>query len=146
MFYPHLGLTNFFVSAGLGLEFSEKLQTALLNIVLGMGIVFIVLLFMSFLIFIIKFIPRLFHGGDYNKTPDEKKTFTEASDAISAKEDLTNDSWSVHGEENLMADTELVAVITAAIMTYMGDEVPEDGLVVRSIKRSKHSGWQRTDN
>ena len=38
-------------------------------------------------------------------------------------------------------NTELVAVITAAIMASMseeGIEVPEDGLVIRSIRRKNH--------
>ena len=38
-------------------------------------------------------------------------------------------------------NTELVAVITAAIMASMdqeGVEVPEDGLVIRSIRRKNH--------
>lgn len=38
-------------------------------------------------------------------------------------------------EEELLNDYELVAVITAAIYASLGDEVPSDGLVVRSIKR-----------
>ncbi|BCJ95101.1 hypothetical protein acsn021_26700 [Anaerocolumna cellulosilytica] len=146
MFYPHLRLTNLLMTAGLKMGLSEKLQMALLNIVLGMGIVFTVLLFMSFLIFIIKFIPRLFRGEAYNKTSDAKETFTETTDVISVKENLTNKTLDVPNEGNLMTDTELVAVITAAIMAYMGDEVLEDGLVVRSIKRANHSRWQRTDS
>lgn len=32
-------------------------------------------------------------------------------------------------------DLELVAAITVAIMAYMGDDVPEDGLVIRSIRK-----------
>lgn len=39
------------------------------------------------------------------------------------------------GNQNLVADTELVAVITAAIYASMGDQVPADGLVVRSIHK-----------
>ncbi|MDD3173740.1 MAG: OadG family transporter subunit [Herbinix sp.] len=38
-----------------------------------------------------------------------------------------------HGE--LVGDHELVAVITAAIYASMGDAVPADGLVVRSIRK-----------
>lgn len=39
------------------------------------------------------------------------------------------------GNQNLVADTELVAVITAAIYASMGDQVPSGGLVVRSIHK-----------
>ena len=38
-------------------------------------------------------------------------------------------------EEELLNNYELVAVITAAIYASMGDTVPADGLVVRSIRR-----------
>lgn len=41
----------------------------------------------------------------------------------------------VSNEQNLMADKELVAAITAAVYAYMGDDVPADGLVVRSIRK-----------
>ena len=47
--------------------------------------------------------------------------------------------------EELVDDGELVAVITAAIMASMtsnGEEVPADGLIVRSIKRSKSNKWK----
>jgi sodium pump decarboxylase gamma subunit len=37
----------------------------------------------------------------------------------------------------LSGDSELVAVITAAIYASMGDSAPADGLVVRSIRRAK---------
>ena len=38
-------------------------------------------------------------------------------------------------QKDLVDDKELVAVITAAISAYMGDEVPSDGFVVRSIRK-----------
>jgi glutaconyl-CoA/methylmalonyl-CoA decarboxylase subunit delta len=43
--------------------------------------------------------------------------------------------------EELIGDYELVAVITAAIYASLGDEVPADGLVVRSIRRVNSKRW-----
>ena len=42
-------------------------------------------------------------------------------------------------EEELVDDTELVAVIAAAIAAY--DDVPADGFVVRSIRKSNRRKW-----
>lgn len=38
-------------------------------------------------------------------------------------------------EQELIGDYELVAAITAAIYAFMGDAVPADGLIVRSIRK-----------
>ena len=40
-------------------------------------------------------------------------------------------------QEELVYDEELVAVITAALLTYLGEAVSADKLVVRSIRRVK---------
>ena len=99
------------------------IKTALLNTVIGMGTVFIVLILISFIISLLKYIPKLL-GVDKK---DEKKN--EAPVAAAKEEPVVED------DEDLVDDTELVAVITAAIMASMGDEAPADGLVVRSIRR-----------
>ncbi|HHV13878.1 MAG TPA: OadG family protein [Clostridiales bacterium] len=44
-------------------------------------------------------------------------------------------------EVELASDCELVAVITAAIYASMGDAVPKDGFVVRSIRRVNNKKW-----
>lgn len=44
-------------------------------------------------------------------------------------------------EEELVDDGELVAVITAAIYASMGDAVPADGFVVRSIRKVNAKRW-----
>jgi beta-lactamase regulating signal transducer with metallopeptidase domain len=44
-------------------------------------------------------------------------------------------------EEELVSDYELVAVITAAIYASLGDAVPADGLVVRSIRKANGKRW-----
>lgn len=45
------------------------------------------------------------------------------------------------GQEELVNDNELVAVITAAIYASMGGNVPADGLVVRSIRKVNSKKW-----
>lgn len=46
-----------------------------------------------------------------------------------------------HEEDELVNDCELVAVITAAIYASMGDAVPADGFVVRSIRKVNSKRW-----
>ncbi|BBF42156.1 hypothetical protein lbkm_0838 [Lachnospiraceae bacterium KM106-2] len=101
---------------------------ALLNTLMGMGTVFIVLIFISFLISLFKYIPSLFDKSA--KKNDAVETKSVASAPV------------VEEEEELADDGELVAVITAAIMASMGDEAPADGLVVRSIRKVNKSKWK----
>lgn len=101
-----------------------EIQTALLNTVIGMGTVFIVLILISFIISLLKYIPKLLGVDKKNAKKDE-------APVAAAKEEPV-----VEDDEDLVDDTELVAVITAAIMASMGDEAPADGLVVRSIRRA----------
>lgn len=44
-------------------------------------------------------------------------------------------------QDELVDDSELVAVITAAIYASMGEAVPADGFVVRSIRRVNGKKW-----
>ena len=48
-------------------------------------------------------------------------------------------------EAELVDDGELVAVITAAIQAYMGDSVPADGFVVRSIRKVNKNRWMNAE-
>ena len=102
---------------------ADIIKTALLNIVIGMGIVFCVLILISFLIFLFGYIPKIF-GGKADKKIDGTPV------AVVQEMPVEDASY-----EELIEDTELVAVITAAIMASMGEEAPADGLVVRSIRR-----------
>lgn len=112
----------------------DKLEFALVNTVLGMGTVFVVLIFISFLIALFKFIPKI-------QAKMAKKQEIEMNVVESI--DNTVSQIAEQEEEELVDDSELVAVITAAIMASMGDEAPADGLVVRSIKRAKTNKWQK---
>lgn len=63
----------------------------------------------------------------------EKKQEITASEGADPQEVIID-----AGDQNLINDAELVAIITAAIMDSMGEqgiEIPEDGLIIRSIRR-----------
>lgn len=106
-------------------ELSEILQKAGLNTVLGMGTVFAVLIFLAFIISLMKYIPALL--GQNKKQEDAVKETTKAAPAT---ENVVVDETD---------DLELVAVITAAIAASEGTST--DGFVVRSIKRRTSNKW-----
>ncbi|MBP5491082.1 MAG: OadG family protein [Lachnospiraceae bacterium] len=108
-----------------GLLFAAKVNigTALANTVMGITIVFCMLLLISFIISLLKFV---------NKIGAKKPEPAPAAPVVDTDGD---------GEDDL----ELVAVITAAIYEYeraMGNDVAEGGLVVRSIRKINKSKWQ----
>ncbi len=105
----------------------EKLKKAGMNTIMSIMIVFIVLIFISFIIYLLKYVPGLLGA--------EKKETAPSVEAVPVVP--------VAEEENLTDDTELVAVITAAIMAGMGSEAPADGLVISSIKRRTSNKWKR---
>ena len=121
-FDENMEMESFTVSA----NFSEGeiMQKAGLNTLLGMGTVFAVLIFMSFLISLFKYIPMFMNKKDKKEEPVQKKAVEQTVDV---------------SEEPEMDETELVAVIAAAIAAYEGTTT--DGFVVRSIKRRKSNKW-----
>ena len=108
----------------------ENMTKAALNTLMGMGTVFIVLIFISWLISCFRYIRQYEDKMNQKKTPAPlpvvAKAASDPSPAPAA--DLTD-------------DLELVAVITAAIAAFTG--ASEDGLVVRSIKRAPASKWKK---
>lgn len=101
----------------------QKMAKAGLNTLMGMGLVFVLLIVISLLI------SAFAVFGKLEKKKEQPKK--EAADAVPVA------APAPVAEEELVDDTELVAVITAAIMASMGDEAPADGLVVRSIRRRR---------
>ena len=99
---------------------AQKMAKAAMNTVIGMGTVFIVLIFISFIISLFKFINKF-----QNKSKKEV-----ANEPSLVSENVT----ATESDENLADDYELVAVISAAIAAYEG-EASSNGLVVRSIRR-----------
>ncbi len=107
----------------------ETMGYALLNTVMGIVIVFLVLLLISKIIGLFKYIYKFEQGKA------TKKVETEAPAPVEEEEP----------QEELSDDLELVAVITAAIHAYeeaQGNEIPVEGLVVRSIRKAGKAKWQ----
>ena len=105
----------------------EILQKAGLNTVLGMGTVFVVLIFLSFVIWLLKFIPVLEKKFRKNRAEEtQAEVQTEAAYAAAEEEDVTDDA-------------ELAAVIAAAVAAAEGTSA--DSFIVRSIKRRKSNKW-----
>lgn len=123
VFDENMTLESFTVNAHYGM--SEILEKAGLNTLLGMGTVFVMLIFMSFIISLIKYVPALLNGTSKKKKEEAPKAAPAPAVAAAVEE----------AEE--MDDTELVAVIAAAIAAAEGTTT--DGFVVRSIKRRKQT-------
>ncbi len=107
----------------------EKMAQAAQNTVMGIGIVFIMLIFLSFLISLMRFIPKLEAAlAKKNKAPEQEKPAPVV--AVPEVE-----------EEVVIDDGELIAVIAAAIAA--SENTSTDSFVVRSIRKSKKGNWHR---
>ena len=105
----------------------EIMVKAGMNTLIGMGTVFAVLILISLIISCFTFISKF-----------EQKQKTEAPAAAPAADPVVEQ---IAAKEELSDDTELVAVIAAAIAAYEG-AASTDGFVVRSIRKSNKSKWQ----
>lgn len=113
-----MAMMNFCIS-------SDVMSRAGLNTALGIGVVFTMLVLISFIISLLKLVNR---AGKKEETP--------------APVTRTN----VAPVEEKTDDLELIAVISAAICAYeqaQGNEVSLDSLVVRSIRKVNKSKWQK---
>lgn len=108
----------------------KLLGQAGMNTLMGVGIVFLVLLFLCFLISQMHWIPDLL-----NKKENEKK----AAEAAAPAPAVAAPAPVEEPEEDLTDDLELVAVITAAIAA--SENTSTDGFVVRSIKKANRRNW-----
>lgn len=112
-------------------SFGELMKNAAMNTVVGMGTVFVILILISLIISCFNIIPKL---------QERKKKKAEAkadANAVAADPVVAQ----IVAKEELSDDTELVAVIAAAIAAYEGSG-STDGFVVRSIRKSSKSKWQ----
>ena len=107
------------------------MQRAALNTVMGLGIVFLTLFFLSWLIGKLHYIPEMI----------ERMGKKEAPEAAAPAQMETPAAAPAVAEEDLTDDLELVAVITAAIAA--SGTTSGDGFVVRSIKKANKRNWQR---
>lgn len=123
--------TQMAVSMGFNVNYSmaETMKMAGMNTLMGIGIVFCMLVFLSFLISQFKHISRL----------EEK--FTKKQEKPSEVAVKTEVPVVAAEEEELVDDGELVAVIAAAIAA--AENTSTDGFVVRSIKKSNAAKWRR---
>lgn len=108
----------------------KQIERAALNTAMGMGIVFLVLIFLILVIGRLHIIPDMI----------EKKAKANAPEPAPAPAAPVAAAV-VEEEEDLMDDLELVAVITAAIAA--SETTSGDGFVVRSIKKANRRNWQR---
>ncbi len=106
-------------------SFGEKMSTAALNTVICMSIVFAVLIFISVLINCFKIFPYL--------EAKKKAKIEAAANVAKAENNVVTQIEQREEQEEFVDDTELVAVIAAAIAAYEGTST--DGFVVRSIRR-----------
>lgn len=102
---------------------SEKMGQAALDTLIGMGIVFVVLILISFLISCFVVIPKIQAIFSKNKEDNKIESITKTIDHITQQENA-----------NLTNDYELVAVIAAAIAASEGAS-STDGFIVRSIRK-----------
>lgn len=107
---------------------SENMVRAGMNTLMGMGTVFLVLIFISLIIGCFRYI-NIWETKQKNKQ----------AQLVSVPS--TPEPAAIVEEENLTDDLELVAVITAAIAASADEST--DGFVVRSIKRVPASKWKK---
>lgn len=114
--------------------FGELMTKAVYDTLMGMGTVFVVLILICFIISGFKIINKL-----------QNKAVSKTAKADVKSEAVDNTIAQIIEKEELSDDTELVAVIAAAIAASEG-RTSTDGFVVRSIRRANKSrrqnAWQ----
>lgn len=111
--------------------FSTLMQQAALNTVMGLGIVFLALFFLSWLIGKLHYIPDMIEARAKKNAPAQTPAPAAPAPAAAPAAE----------EEELVDDCELVAVIAAAIAA--AENTSTDGFVVRSIRKANKKNWQR---
>ena len=114
------------------MSLGEILVKALINTLLGMGTVFVVLIFIAFLI---SLLPKL------TAAIEKIGKKSEPAPAVPKQAAAPAAAVAVEEEEELVDDLELVAIITAAIAASEG--MSTDCFVVRSIRKSPQNKWKR---
>lgn len=161
--YPYK-ISEFEVAANQTLK--DKMKDAGANTLIGMGIVFIALIFISFIISLLKYVPPVVdkvsntiarRKAEKAKKKAKKKAMkaenatSEIGEAASEKTTSTErtavgitDIVNTATGESVMDDSELVAVISAAVMAAQGGKTrvrvnypSNDKLVVRPRKKNK---------
>ena len=110
--------------------FASNMKGAGINTVMGVGIVFVTLIFLIFIISLFKYVNVI---GDKIAKKEAPAAKPAASAAAPKAAPVV--------EEDLTDDLELVAVISAAIAA--SENTSTDSFVVRSIKKVNRNKWQR---
>lgn len=105
-------------------SFGDSMARAGLNTLIGMGVVFAVLILISFIISLFGYIPKIQAAFSKKANTPAPKAAPAPVAAAPVEEEVVDYS----------DDLELVAVIAAAIAAYEG-ETSTDGFVVRSIRK-----------
>ena len=100
---------------------------AVSNTIMGVSIVFFVLVSLSFLIYLFRFISVI----------EDKLTKKKIQESV--KEEKIQETLPAEEETNLVDDLELIAVITAAIAASEGKDPRQ--YIVRSIKKVHRNQW-----
>lgn len=111
----------------------ELMKKAAGNTLMGIGTVFVVLIFISFCISILKYIAMLANKMTHKSSDDKAENVKEMKAKVRSIPEAEK-----RAEENmdLTNDAQLVAVITAAIQVENESQAGNDQLVVRSIRRA----------
>lgn len=109
---------------------SAMLKNAGLNTVMGIGIVFVVLIFLAYVIYLLKYV---------NKDGTGEAPKPEASPELVA-EPIAEPMVEV---PSIDEEVELAIVLSAAIAAYEEENTSGDGYVVRSIKKNQNKKWRR---
>lgn len=110
----------------------EKMAQAGQNTLLGIGTVFVMLIFLCFVISLMKYIPGFVESFGKKKAVSEE-VYVPAAPAPAPA--------AVPEEEEVVDEGELIAVIAAAIAA--SENTSTDSFVVRSIRKSTKRNWQR---
>ena len=109
---------------------AANMQRAGMNTLMGIRIVFLMLVFLSFVIGLFKYIEKFQNVGKKKAAEEAPKAEEAPAPAIAQSE---------AADEDFADDLELVAVISAAIAAY--ENTSGDSFIVRSIKKSNK--WHR---
>ena len=121
------------MSVNIKYTIGQILEKAGLNTLIGMGTVFLVLIFIAFIISLFRFIPAL--EAKFKGNGKEAKAEAPAKPVPAPTAPVAEAS-----AKSEMDQSQLIAVITAAIAASEGTST--DGFIVRTIKRRKNNNWK----
>ena len=120
-------------------DVNTTIPEALVNTGLGMGTVFLVLILISFIIYLLGFIPTLLYRDNRKKSDTSVKIPEKTVNEVPSEQKEV----SPVNEESRSENAQIAAVIAAAIAAQMEEEtgmpVPTDGFMIRSIKKRTFS-------